>query len=310
MLNIDNTLETFIMADFSLARLMHKLRRLAIREYRLNNYGECSKRCMNWFKIYSVILPSYVKYTDIFTTQPLNIESANNSDFRFNFIINQLRDTKYKEALYWYTECRKYLVGPAAYCLIEKINTILPKNERYEAFMTYSEIVVADKGLHNSAAHYKYMQETLQILKNVKKYYKLIGADNIMSVLNSISIKPRKVFKLSSLENVKKNDTNKNINVTVNNVKQLYTLPEDNCENKKVDTLRLTYENARVGMIISYATKKGTEYARITKVCKDYVETDRLKLDTNSSYSPHKVAICKVSQNKPAYTRVIRILMD
>ena len=90
MVNINNSLETFIMADYLLARFMHKLRRLAIREYRLNNYGECSRRCISWFKLYSVILPSYVKYADIFTTDALNIESENNPDFRFNFIVNQL----------------------------------------------------------------------------------------------------------------------------------------------------------------------------------------------------------------------------
>ena len=311
MVNINNSLETFIMADYLLARFMHKLRRLAIREYRLNNYGECSRRCISWFKLYSVILPSYVKYADIFTTDALNIESENNPDFRFNFIVNQLRDSKYKEALYWYTECRKYLVGPIAYCLIEKINKILPQNERYEAFMTYSEIVVADKGLHNSAAHYEYMQETLQILNKVKKYYKLIGADKIISVLNSISIKPREFLKLSFQETPKKDDTMKISNAPVNNINQLHTIPLDDSENKKVDTQnRLTYENAKVGMIISYATKKGTEYAKITKVCKDYVETHRLTRNLVGGFSPHKVAVCKVSQNKPAYTRVIKILME
>ena len=143
------------------------------------------------------------------------------------------------------------------------------------------------------------------------KYYKLIGADKIISVLNSISIKPREFLKLSFQETPKKDDTMKISNAPVNNINQLHTIPLDDSENKKVDTQnRLTYENAKVGMNISYATKKGTEYAKITKVCKDYVETHRLTRNLVGGFSPHKVAVCKVSQNKPAYTRVIKILME
>ena len=326
MINIDNTLETFIMADFSIARLMHKLRRLAIREYKLNNYGECSKRCISWFKLYSVILPSYVQYADIFTTHDLNTESLNNPDFRFNFIINQLRDSKYKEALYWYTDCRKFLVGPKAYCLIEKINTILPKPERYEAFMTYSDIVVADKGLHNTYSHYQYMIETLAVLKQAKKYNSMINRIDMLDVLNSIYIKPRVVVKPQPPKNTQNdsvndfvndsvNDSvndfvNHSVNDSVNNTNQTCVLPLSNGVPQKSDVMRLTCDNAKVGMIISYVTKKGKEYAKITKVCKEYVETLRLKKDKSGNYTPHNVSMCKTTQNKPAYTRVITILSE
>ena len=305
MVNIDNSLETFIMADYCVARFMHKLRRLAIREYRLNNYGECSKRCISWFKLYSVMLPSYIKYDDIFTSRNLNISSLNNPDFRFNFIINQLRDSKYKEALYWYTECRKYLVGPVAYCLIQKINTIFPIHERYDAFMTYSDIVVADKGLHDTYSHYQYMQETLTVLKKATKYNRLLDAKDMLSVLNSISIKPRVVAKP---EIIKKNKQNDCLKMPVNNTNQTHVIPMKNIACHQLDVSRLTYDNATVGMVISYATKKGTEYGKITKVCKDYVETLRLKKDASDNYTEHKVKVCKVSQNKPVYTRVISIL--
>jgi hypothetical protein len=305
MINIDNTLETFIMADYSIARLMHKLRRLAIREYNLNNYGECSKRCINWFKLYSIMLPSYIQYDDIFTTKALNTESLNNPDYRFNFIINQLRDSKYKEALYWYTDCRKFLVGPKAYCLIEKINTILPKHERYEAFMTFSDIVVADKGLHNTYAHYQYMSETQSILKKAKKYNSMISCKDSLDVLNSISINPRVVAKPNT---PKKNTQNDCENITVNNTHQTHVLPFSNVVTQKSDVIRLTYDNAKVGMIISYVTKKGKEYAKITKVCKEYPETLRLKKDKSGNYIPHNVCMCKASKNKPEYTRVISII--
>ena len=305
MLNIDNSLETFIVADYHVARLMHKLRRLAIREYKLDNYGECSKRCIQWFKLYSVILPSYVKYDDIFTTHNLDLDTLNNSDYRFNFIINQLRDLKYKDALYWYTECRKFLVGPVAYCIIEKINTILPKDERYEAFMTYSDIVVADKCLRNTRAHSEYMLDIKTILNKAKKYNRMIAYENMLSVLNSISIKPREFSKKSSLEKIEQIDCDK---VPVNNTNQTLTLSVNNRTSTKSDNKRLTSENAKVGMIITYATKKGTEYAKITKVCAEYVETLRLKKDTDGSYTAHKVSVCKASQNKPEYTRVITIL--
>ena len=305
MINIDNTLETFIKADYSVARLMHKLRRLAIREFKLNNHGECSKRCISWFKLYSVILPSYIQYDDIFTTKALNTESLNNPDFRFNFIINQLRDSIYKEALYWYSDCRKFLVGPTAYCLIEKINTILPKHERYEAFMTFSDIVVADKGLHNTYAHYQYMTETLAVLNQAKKYNSMISCDDMVNVLKSISIKPRVVAKpVSALTDIQNNC----VNITVNNTDQTHIIPMVNNENLKSDVIRLTYDNAKVGMIISYVTKKGREYAKITNVCKEYPETLRLKKDKSGNFTPHNVSMCKASKNKPEYTRLITIL--
>ena len=308
MFNIDNTLETFIMADYSVARLMHKLRRLAIREYKLNNFGECSKRCISWFKLYSIILPNYIKYPDIFTTHELNTEILNNTDFRFNFVINQLRDSKYKEVLYWYTDCRKFLVGPVAYCLLEKINTIMPKHEKYEIFMNYSDIVVADKGLHNTQAHWVYMIETLTALKKAKKYNRMVNSENMVSALESISIKPREVdtyFVTTKINKIKQIDC---VNLPVNNTNQTLTLPVNDCVPKKSGSVRLTYENAKVGMIISYATKKGTEYAKVTKVSQEYVETLRLKKDSEGRYTEHKVSVCRASQNKPAFTRVINIL--
>ena len=318
MINIDNTLETFVKADYSVARLMHKLRRLALREYKLGNYGESSKRCISWLKLYSVMLPTYIQYADIFTTNDI-IVSGEKTDYRFNFTINQLRTSKYDDTLYWYTECRKYLVGPNAYCLIEKINKILPDGEKYEAFMTYPDIVASDGGLHNTHARYVYMCETLSILKEAKKLNTTICSDKILPILNSIIIKPVEVEKKQQIEVEKKQ-------VVVEKNKQdkwIKVYPCDNEDTPKPTQMmqpspkvanpqqlseRLTYDNANVGMIITYATKKGTEYAKITKVCAEYVETLRLKKDTNGSYTEHKVLVCKASQNKPEYTRVITIL--
>ena len=50
------------------------------------------------------------------------------------------------------------------------------------------------------------------------------------------------------------------------------------------------------------------EYAKITKVCKEYPETLRLKKDKSGNFTPHNVCMCKASKNKPEYTRVISII--
>jgi hypothetical protein len=319
MINIDNTLETFVKADYSVARLMHKLRRLALREYKLGNYGESSKRCISWFKLYSVILPTYIQYPDIFTTNEI-IVSGERTDYRFNFTINQLRTSKYDDTLYWYTECRKYLVGPNAYCLIEKINKILPDHEKYEAFMTYSDIVVSDGGLNNTHARYVYMCDTLSILKEAKKFNRMICSDKVLPILNSIIIKPVEVIKKQQVEvektdAVEKNKQEKWIKVYPCDIEDTPKPTQTMQPSPKVTMAekiseRLTYDNAHVGMIITYSTKKGIEYAKITKVCKEFVETNRLKKDSDGKYIEHKVPMCKVSQNKPAYTRVITILNE
>ena len=295
MVNIDNTLETFVNADYETAKFMQRLRKLAKREYKLENYGECSRRCIQWMKLYAVMLPSYVKYADIFTTVTLNTKPLNNPDYRFNYIINQLRDSKFKNALYWYTECPKYLVGANVYCLIEKINGILPKHERYEAFLTYSDIVEADGGLHNNEEHYLFMCETREILNKAKKLNEQISLNRVCEVLKNIKINPRyvknSITNIKQLENIQSN-----------------TCIEDNSKKQNLIGMRLTKDNAQEGMIITYSTKKGKEWAKITKVCDDYVETIRLKNDKNGDFISHNVPICKISQNKPAYTRIITIV--
>jgi len=298
-------LETFVKADYSVARLMHKLRRLAVREYRIGNYGECSKRCISWFKLYSVMLTKYVQYGDIFTTHPIIVPS-DTDDYRFNFTINQLRTSKYDDALYWYTECRKYLVGPGAYCIIEKINKIFPDHQKYEAFMTYSDIVASDRGLHNNHSRYVYMCETLAILKEAKKLHHKIGSSTILSVLTSIAIKPVEVVKTCSIQKIKEEKWVKVHPCDNDEPSPMEPSPKVTTPHKSSE--RLTYNNAKVGMIISYSTKKGMEYAKITKVFKEYVDTLRLRKDTDGKFVEHKVSVCKVSQNKPAFTRVITIL--
>jgi hypothetical protein len=135
----------------------------------------------------------------------------------------------------------------------------------------------------------------------------MIASENMLSVLNSILIIPRECAKKSSPKKMEQIDCDK---APINNTNQTLTLPVNDSVPKKSGSVRLTFENAKVGMIISYATKKGTEYAKVTKVCPEYVETLRLKKDSEDHYTEHKVSVCKASQNKPAYTRVITILNE
>jgi hypothetical protein len=71
---------------------------------------------------------------------------------------------------------------------------------------------------------------------------------------------------------------------------------------------RLSIENAKLGMVISYATKKSVEYGKITAIKPTYVEIMRLQQQNDGSFVPHKVAMCKASKNKPAFQRMISIV--
>ena len=57
----------------------------------------------------------------------------------------------YDKVIKKYMDCRKFLVGPIVYQLVQKINQSLPVHEQWDSFMTYEDIVAADNGLNSSS---------------------------------------------------------------------------------------------------------------------------------------------------------------
>lgn len=302
MVNIDKPLEDYVNANYSMTKLMQCLRKLAKYEYAWCNYGQCSRRCIEWMKLYKVLIPYYSNEPDIYKKNtPIDKNDAN---FREKFMISQMKTSKYEEIMYWYTECRKHLVGMNAFNLIQDINIYLPEREQYEVFLNYNEITKADGGLHNSRTRYNFMLKTKKFLDEAVHLNSEIQYDKALNVLVDISVKPKPFSdtindnntNISNTEN--KLDTTSSVDSSMNNT--------DNVRNKVGE--RLTHDNACIGMVITYNTKKGVEYGKIKKVCDYFVEIDRLKRLDDNTYVPHKVQICKSSQNKPAFTRVITIV--
>ena len=152
------------------------------------------------------------------------------------------------------------------------------------------------------------MGKTKNLLDEAIRLNSEIQYDKAVNVLIDISIKPKAMSdttdnntaNTNTLNTINKSDTSSSsFNSSVNNV--------NNVKSKVGE--RLTHNNAYPGMIITYNTKKGVEYGKIKKVCDYFVEIDRMKRLDDNTYIPHKVQICKSSQNKPAFTRVITIVL-
>jgi len=286
-MNIDKPLDNYVNANYANIKLLCYLRKLAKYEYAWKNYGQCSKRSIEWMKLYKLLIPAYANCMDIYKKSE-HIDKTD-TDFRWKFTINQMCTIKYGEVLYWYTECRKHLVGQIGFNLIDEINTYLPESEQYEVFLNYHEITKSDGGLHNSTLRYNYMKKVKRNLDEALRLNVEIEYDKAIDILSTISIKPKSMTKDVSITE---------LNTTTSHLNKLTDLIGE----------RLTFNNASVGMIITYKTKKGTEYGKIKKVCNDFVEIDRIKRLDDNNYIPHKVPMCKVSQNKPAFTRVITIV--
>lgn len=309
MTNLDNSLTTFIRADYYVSKLMKKIIELASKEYSLENYGECNKRCIQWLRLYSVMLPKYKDYIGILEGE--QVEKKGTDSFRWSFMMKSLDTDNYDKVLKKYMDCRKFLVGPVTYQLVQKINQSLPIHEQWDAFMTYEDIVAADNGLNSSSTRESLLAHCKTTLKQAYILISKVDNQSVLEILNKIH------FKWDI-------DTNAQINTTpVKNLvpkletNQLeewaYILPEEFKE--KIDKqetelkgMRLTSKNAKVDMIISYSTKKGIEYGRITKITDTFVEISRLKKDKDGYFVPHHIAICKSSGNKPMFTRVITIV--
>jgi hypothetical protein len=315
MTNLDNSLTTFIRADYYVSKLMKKLIDLSSKEYSLENYGECNKRCIQWLRLYAVMLPKYKDYIGLLEGEQIGKKGTDS--FRWSFMIKSLETDNYDKVLKKYMDCRKFLVGPVAYQLVQKINQSLPVHEQWDAFMTYEDIVAADNGLNSSSTRESLLSHCKTTLKQA--YILMCKVDNqsVLDVLNKIHFK----YTIDTNDQIK-DEPQTQAQAEAHKVSKMdtaqleewaYILPEEFKE--KIDKYemevrgkRLTYKNAKVDMIISYSTKKGIEYGRISKISETGVEISRLKKDKDGKFVPHHVAICKSSGNKPMFTRVITIV--
>jgi hypothetical protein len=308
MTNLNNSLTTFIRADYYVTKLMKRLIELSCKEYSLENYGECNKRCIQWLRLYSVMLPKYKDYVGILNDE--NVENCGSDSYRWKFMMNALHTNNYDKVIKKYMDCHKFLVGPVVYQLVQKINLSLPIHEQWDAFMTFQDIVDADKGLNSSSTRESMLSHCKTTLKQTLILNQKVDNKAILDVLNKIHFK----WTYDTNDQVKE-DTK--IDTSVSNTDQLeewaYILPEEFKEKIEKSEAefkgkRLTSTNAKVNMIISYATKKGIEYGRISKINETSVEIDRLKKDKDGKFIPHHIAVCKSSGNKPMFTRVITIV--
>jgi hypothetical protein len=310
MTNLDNSLTTFIRADYYVSKLMKRLIELISKEYSLENYGECNKRCIQWLRLYTVMIPKYKEYIGILDGE--EVGKTGTDSFRWNFMMKALHTENYDKVIKKYMDCRKFLVGPVAYQLIQKINQSLPVHDQWDAFMTYEDIVAADKGIAKSSSRESLLSHCKTTFKQTYLLNKKVDNQPILEILEKIH------FKWDIDTNDQLKDTcQKKVEVVIHPTDQLeewaYILPEEFKEKiekyeKEVIGHRLTSDNAKVDMIISYVTKKGVEFGQISKITNSGVEITRLKKDKDGTFVPHHVAVCKSSGNKPMFTRVITII--
>ena len=307
MTNLDNSLSTFIRSDYYITKVMRRLVELSSKEYSLENYGECNKRCIQWMRLYSVMLPKYKDYVGIIKGE--KVDKKGTDSFRWNFMIESLNTNYYDKVIKKYMDCRKFLVGPVVYQLVQKINKSLPIHEQWDAFMTYEDIVAVDNGISSSSTRESLLAHCKTTFRQAYILATKVDNQPILEIMNKIHFK----------WNIDTNDQIEKINDVQPKVesKQLedwaYILPEEFKEKsdkieKSLKGERLTYSNAKLDMIISYSTKKGTEFGRVIKISETGVEISRLKKDKDGNFVPHHIAVCKSSGNKPMFTRVITIL--
>jgi hypothetical protein len=314
----------FIKAHYDISKLMNSIRELAKIEYGNENYGECVKRSIQWLKFYVALLPKYSdKSNEKMVEEPLENEKYCE---RYFYILNAISTENYDNVLTKYMDCNKFLVGPKVYQLVQKANSFLSQSNQWDVFMTFSDMVELDKGLTQSDARHDKLTECGQHLDKVKAYsYALLQPYETFLYKIHFHVKPTKTIIASEQSNKPKMPTEYDIvNSTVNNDYYDWTeiansdwaqdLPEQwtekNQKSSNNSSIRLTPENAKIDQIISYQTKKSVEYGRIIQIKPTYVEIVRLAKNTEGSFYIHPKTVCKASNNKPAYTRVITIIEE
>ena len=237
------------------------------------------------------------------------VDKKGTDSFRWNFMIESLNTSYYDKVIKKYMDCRKFLVGPVVYQLVQKINKSLPIHEQWDAFMTYEDIVAVDNGISSSSTRESLLAHCKTTFRQAYILAKKVDNQPILDIMNKIHFK----WNIDTNDQIQQNN---DVQPKVES-KQLedwaYILPEEFIEKsdkieKSLKGERLTYSNAKLDMIISYSTKKGTEFGRVIKISETGVEISRLKKDKDGNFVPHHIAVCKSSGNKPMFTRVITIL--
>ena len=313
-----------IKIHYDISKLMNSVRELAKLEYSNENYGECAKRSIQWLRFYVALLPYYSeKSTEKSVQEPIENDKYCK---RYFYILNAMSTENYDNVLCKYMDCNKFLVGPTVYQLVQKANSYLCHSNQWEVFMTFNEMVELDKGLYQSVDRDDKLFECLQHLNKVKKYTKA-QLKSYETFLNKIHFHVKPIDKKQKNVYEQKNEIDKHeeydiVNSSYTNDYYDWTdigtqtwsqvLPKEWEQKSEKPTVRandrLTVENAKIGQIISYQTKKSVEYGRIIQIKPNFVEIERLAKQSDGSYSAHPKAVCKASNNKPAFSRVITII--
>jgi hypothetical protein len=315
---------TSLKTHYSITKLMNSLRELSKLEYSLENYGECVKRSIQWLKLYVAILPGYASEFD----GNHYIDENQNDTYikQYFYILNALSIENYDKVLTKYMDCNKYLVGPTVYQLVQKVNSFMSNSNQWDVFMSFNDMVELDNGLTETSERDDKLIQGFKILTKVKKCSK-VELIPFQQILTKIHFRVKTIQKETVIAPQPKQETDKYYEYDIVNTSNLYednewtdittqawdsVVPkETNVECKKsVDNsgMRLTHQNAKIGQIISYKTKKCIEYGEITKIYPTYVDIVRLTKNKDGSFTLHSKPMCKASGNKPAFTRVITIL--
>lgn len=291
MPNIDHSLDTFIRADYYVTKLMTKLSELVLVEYSNENYGEASKRCVQWLKLYRIMVHKYKDYI-CEGNEPINrdkyyVDETKESK-RWDAMMSALRTKMYDRILIKYMDCHKFLVGPKVFDLVQQINMALPNKDNWSVFTSFRDIVLADGGVNQSDERTMMLSMCNNVWTHTLRINRTIENFQIVEILEKMRFKT----KIPTI--------------------QIATEPEQvsspTTPTKATVQERLSFENAKLGMIISYATKKSVEYGKITAIKPTYVEIMRLQKMDTGSFVQHNVAVCKASKNKPAFQRMISIV--
>jgi len=295
MPNIDHSLETLIRADYYITKLMTKLAELVTVEYSNENYGETSKRCVQWLKLYRIMVHKYKDYirdgTEHINRDKYYVEESHESK-RWDAMMSALRTKMYDRILIKYMDCHKFLVGPKVFDLVQQINTALPNQDNWTVFTSFRDMVVEDGGVNQSDERTMLLSMCSNVLSHTLRINRTIENFPILEILEKMRFKTKIP---TTIQLVTEAETE-------------YVYVSSHAPSNATVPERLSFENAKLGMVISYSTKKSVEYGKITAIKPTYVEIMRLQQQNNGSFVPHKVAMCKASKNKPAFQRLISIV--
>jgi hypothetical protein len=301
MPSIDHSLETLIRADYYITKLMTKLAELVTVEYSNENYGETSKRCVQWLKLYRIMVHKYKGYirdgTEHINRDKYYVEESHESK-RWDAMMSALRTKMYDRILIKYMDCHKFLVGPKVFDLVQQINTALPNEDNWTVFTSFRDIVIEDGGVNQSDERTMLLSMCNNVLTHTLRINRTIENFPIVGILEKMR------FKTKIPITIQREPEAEYVYVS----SPLSSPLSSPVPTKATVQERLSFENAKLGMVISYATKKSVEYGKITAIKPTYVEIMRLQQQDNGSFVPHKVAMCKASKNKPAFQRLISIV--